>query len=132
MPYTLLGALKMSLLVGLFGALGALARYWISTGVYSLLGRDFPWGTAVVNIVGCFGFGLVWVLAEERNLIPFELRFVLLVGFMGSFTTFSTYIFESNDLIQTAQWFKVAMNLLGQNLLGLAALYLGFTFGRGF
>jgi fluoride exporter len=84
-----------------------------------------------VNIVGCFGFGLVWVLAEERNLIPFELRFVLLVGFMGSFTTFSTYIFESNDLIQTAQWFKVAMNLLGQNLLGLAALYLGFSLGRG-
>ncbi|GAB6057258.1 fluoride efflux transporter CrcB [Desulfonatronum parangueonense] len=124
-------ALKVILLIALCGALGALARYWLSLAVYTLMGRDFPWGTSAVNILGCFLFGLVWVLSEERGLIPLQLRFILLVGFMGSFTTFSTYIFESNVLLEQAQWFKLGLNLLSQNILGLAALYLGFLAGRG-
>lgn len=118
------------LLIALTGALGASARYWLSGAVCSLMGRDFPWGTAVVNVLGCFLFGLVWVLAEERNIIPAHLRIIILVGFMGSFTTFSTYVFESNALVQDAQWFKLGLNLLGQNILGIAALYLGYLSGR--
>ncbi|SDB47087.1 CrcB protein [Desulfonatronum thiosulfatophilum] len=124
-------ALKVILLIGLCGALGALARYWLSLAVYTFLGRNFPWGTSAVNILGCFLFGLVWVLSEERGLIPLQLRFILLVGFMGSFTTFSTYIFESTVLLEQAQWFKLGLNLLGQNILGFTALYLGFLAGRG-
>lgn len=131
MPLRFPDPLKIALLIGLFGALGALARYWLSTSVYLLLGREFPWGTSVVNILGCFLFGLVWVLFEERGLLPLQWRFILLVGFMGSFTTFSTYIFESEILLQQAQWFKLGLNLLGQNILGFAALYLGFLAGRG-
>ncbi len=117
-------------LIALTGALGASARYWLSGAVYSLMGQGFPWGTAVVNVLGCFLFGLVWVLAEERSIIPAHLRIIILVGFMGSFTTFSTYVFESNALVQDAQWFKLGLNLLGQNIAGFAALYLGYATGR--
>lgn len=118
------------LFIALTGALGALARYWLSGAVYGLMGRDFPWGTAAVNVLGCFLFGLIWVLAEERHLIPAHLRIILLIGFMGSFTTFSTYVFESSALVQDAQWLKLGLNLLGQNLVGFAALYLGYVTGR--
>lgn len=118
------------LFIGLAGALGAMARFWLSSAVYAALGRNFPWGTAAVNILGCFLFGLVWMLSDTRGLIPANLRIILLIGFMGSFTTFSTYIFESNILIQDGQWLKFGLNLLGQNITGFAALYLGFILGR--
>lgn len=119
-------------LIMLAGALGSLCRYGLSSGVYWLVGRAFPWGTAFVNLLGCFLFGLVWVLAEERNLIPEAFRVVLLVGFMGAFTTFSTFIFECAGLVHHGEWLKFVLNMAGQNFLGLMALYLGYAFGRLF
>jgi len=116
--------------IAVFGVLGTLARYWLSGAVQRLVGADFPWGTWVVNILGCFLFGLVWVLAEERSLISGEMRVFILVGFMGAFTTFSTYIFESAQIAFDAQWMRLAANLVGQNLAGFAAFILGMTLGR--
>ncbi|MFO7726766.1 MAG: CrcB family protein, partial [Desulfonatronovibrio sp.] len=72
------------LLLAMAGACGTLARYWLSTTTHWLLGPDFPWGTWLVNLLGCFMFGAVWVLAYERGLIPEHLRIVILVGFMGA------------------------------------------------
>lgn len=118
------------LLLALAGALGTLSRYWLSGMVHSVLGPNFPWGTWMVNILGCFLFGLLWVMAYERGLIPTHLRIILLVGFMGAFTTFSTYIFESTALAQDTQWLKLGLNVLGQNALGFSALYLGYLTGR--
>jgi CrcB protein len=117
-------------LIALAGACGTLCRYWLSGLAYDLLGRDFPWGTWAVNILGCFLFGVVWVLAEERGLLSAQARLLILTGFMGAFTTFSTLVFESGALMNDGLWFRLALNVGGQNLVGFAALYLGFGLGR--
>ncbi len=120
------------LLLALAGACGTLSRYWLSGMVHKLLGADFPWGTMTVNITGCFLFGLLWVLAFERGIIPAQARIIIMVGFMSAFTTFSTYIFESSALIQDVQWVKLGLNVMGQNILGFGALYLGYICARMF
>lgn len=121
--------LKLACL-GLAGAAGTLARFWC----YELLRRNFastmPWGTWLVNISGSFLFGLVWVLAEERNLVSAEFRFFALVGFMGAFTTFSTYIFEVVDLLRADAVVLAFVNLAGQNLFGFAAVLAGMAAAR--
>ncbi len=122
--------MRKIVLICLAGALGTLARYWLSGAVYGIVGRDFPWGTCAVNILGCFLFGLVWVLSAERGLIPAPARLVILVGFMGAFTTFSTFIFESAELARTSEWLRLGLNMLGQNIVGFAACYFGMVCGR--
>lgn len=117
-------------LIALAGACGTLCRYWLSGLVYDVMGRDFPWGTWAVNITGCFLFGLVWILSEERGLLSAQARILILTGFMGAFTTFSTFIFESGGILDDGQWLKLALNLAGQNVVGFAALYLGTGLGR--
>jgi CrcB protein len=117
-------------LIAVAGAFGTLCRYWLSGVVYDVLGRDFPWGTWAVNILGCFLFGLVWILSEERGFLSAQARILILTGFMGAFTTFSTFIFESGGILNDGQWLKLALNLGGQNLVGFMALYLGTGLGR--
>lgn len=117
-------------LMALAGACGTLCRYWLSGFAYDVLGRDFPWGTWAVNILGCFLFGLVWVLAEERGLLAAQSRMIILTGFMGAFTTFSTLIFECGELVNNALWLRMGLNLAGQTCCGFAGLYLGFVLGR--
>lgn len=118
------------LMLAVAGTLGTLARYWLSGAVYDIMGREFPWGTAVVNLLGCLLFGLIWVMAEERQLLRPETRLVILVGFMGAFTTFSSLIFETSELMRGALWAKAALNLVGQNILGFVAFAIGATLGR--
>jgi fluoride exporter len=124
-----LSPLNTALLVGVFGAAGALARHGLNTAA-ALLPGPFPWGTPLANVLGCFLFGLVWALSEQRALIPRPLGLILLTGFVGSFTTFSTYIFEAEALLQQGLWLIFALKLIGQNLLGFGALGLGFRVGR--
>lgn len=112
------------------GAVGTLARYGLGGLVQKYAGAGFPWGTLAVNVLGCFLFGLVWTLAEERLLISGQTRFILLTGFMGAFTTFSTFAFESGQLLRYADWPLVAANVAAQNLLGVGCLFLGFALGR--
>ena len=83
-----------------------------------------------MNILGCFLFGLVWILAEERGILSAQARILILTGFMGAFTTFSTLVFESGALMNDGQWLRVVLNVGGQNLVGFVALYLGFGLGR--
>ncbi len=112
------------------GALGTLARYGLGGLAQRLGNGSFPAGTLVVNAAGCFLFGLIWSLAEERALISSEARTVALVGFMGAFTTFSTLIFETSGLMRDSQWMAAALNLGAQNLSGLLLMLLGLTAGR--
>jgi CrcB protein len=114
------------------GAAGTLARYWLGGLVPRWTGESFPWGTLVVNVVGCFLFGVVWVLAEERFLISGETRVVILVGFMGAFTTYSTFAFETGQMFRDTQWMYAFANIAAQLLLGFAGLFLGFAVGRQF
>jgi CrcB protein len=112
------------------GALGTLSRYALGGLVQHLCGDRFPWGTLAVNSLGCFLFGLVWVLAAERVRISPETRLIVLVGFMGAFTTFSTLVFETQTLMRDSQWLLAAGNYLGQSVLGVALLLLGMALGK--
>jgi CrcB protein len=115
--------------LALMGALGTLCRYGLDGAVLRACGTRFPWGILLVNSLGCFLFGLIWPLAEERLLISSETRFLVLTGFMGAFTTFSTFTFQTVEFLQDAQWALAAVNSLGQMLLGLGLLYLGLMIG---
>ncbi len=110
--------------------MGTLARYSLGGLVHRLVPWPFPWGTITVNILGSFLFGLVWALAQERSLISGEARIIILAGFMGAFTTFSTFMFETGELLRNSQWALAAGNLVLQNLLGLAALFAGWALAR--
>jgi CrcB protein len=118
------------LLVALAGAVGTLARYALGGAVQRVAPATFPYGTLVVNVAGCILFGVVWALAEERLMIGTEVRTILLVGFMGAFTTFSTYAFETGAFLRDGQWAAVTANVLAQNLLGIAGFLLGVVLGR--
>jgi CrcB protein len=118
--------------IGAAGALGALARYSLAGLVQRIGGANFPWGTLTVNILGSFLFGVVWSLAEERMIISGETRLIVLTGFMGAFTTFSTFMFETSALLREAEWSLAALNLAGQNMVGLVCLFLGLLVGRLF
>ncbi len=120
--------------IGIAGAFGALARYGLTRLVQHLLGNTFPWGTFTVNILGSFLFGMVWMMIENHasaSLSP-QLRLIFLTGFMGGFTTFSSFMFETSTLIGQNQWGLVFVNLLLQTALGLLALFVGFAVGRWF
>jgi CrcB protein len=112
------------------GAAGTVSRYAIAGIVQKFSGAGFPWGTLVVNAVGCLLFGLIATLAEERLLISGQTRFIILTGFLGAFTTFSTFAFESGQLLRDAEWALAAANLVAQNVLGLACIFLGIMAGR--
>lgn len=111
------------------GGLGALARYGLALGVQRLAGSGFPVGTFAVNMLGCFAFGLVFGVLE-RSLLPPALRPVVLTGFMGAFTTFSTFAFESHALLRSGQVFWAAANLGGQVVLGVLGVALGLAVAR--
>jgi fluoride exporter len=118
------------LLIGFAGALGALARYSLSGLVQHLLGSGFPWGTALVNVLGSFLFGVIWSLAEGRLTLTPQTRTIILAGFMGSFTTFSTFMFETSGLMRDAQWTLAVGNIALQIVLGLVFLFAGLAIGQ--
>ena len=116
--------------LALAGICGTLARYGLGGFVQARTGGELPWGTLAVNGLGCFLFGLVWPLAEERLLISGETRQIILVGFMGAFTTFSSFAFETTQLLRDAEWAMAGGNMIAQNVLGIAFMFLGMTVGR--
>jgi CrcB protein len=116
--------------LALAGATGTLARYSIAGFVHRISGASFPFGTLAVNAFGCFLAGFLWTLFENRWPIPGETRAILLVGFLGAFTTFSAYILETGELLRSAQFVYAALNVLVQTSLGFAALFTGIILGR--
>ncbi len=120
---------KLLLLAGA-GALGTLARYGLAGLVQQQAGTRFPWGTLTVNLLGCLLFGFLWGLMDQRLLLPPGWRAPLLVGFLGAFTTFSTWVFESGQFLQGGQWLAAGANLLLPPLVGLLSLVLGLGLAR--
>lgn len=118
------------LFLGLSGAAGTLARFGVTEAVKRFAPGLMPWGTWAVNILGCFAFGLIWVLAEEGGAVSAEFRFFALVGFMGAFTTFSSFAFESVDLFRAGEALACLANIVGQNVVGLAAVAAGMAVAR--
>ena len=122
--------MKHLLVLACAGALGTLSRYGLSGLAHRLFGTGFPWGTAAVNLTGCFLFGVIWTLIDSRALLPASLRPYLLTGFMGALTTFSTWIFESTQLLNNGRIALLAANLLVQMTLGLLLFYSGVLLAR--
>jgi CrcB protein len=112
------------------GALGALARFWVSSGIYQLLGKSFPWGTLTVNVVGSFAMGFLLVLFLERLAAAPEWRAAVLVGFLGAFTTFSTFSIETLTLVEQGELTKALLNVLASVVLCVAACWLGLILAR--
>lgn len=126
------GALQKTWWVGLGGFLGANARYWIGGWIQERWGTEFPWSTFVINITGSFILGLFVTLVTERfivrNVVP--LRLLIAIGFVGAYTTFSTFELETLTLVQTATWIRAFGNAFGSLFAGFLAVWLGVILGR--
>ncbi len=119
-----------TLAIAVGGALGAVLRHWSAQGVYALLGRGFPYGTLVVNLLGSLLMGLLYVWLVERSVADGHLRALLLVGFLGAYTTFSTFSLETLQLLMGGEGGKALLNVLASVVLCLAGAWLGIWWGR--
>ena len=116
--------------VGVAGFFGAVARYSLDGWVSRLAGGGFPWGTFVVNLSGCFVIGLLTTVLTERLLPLPTVRVAVTVGFVGAYTTFSTFAYESLRQIQEGALGLAVANVAGSVVLGIAAAWLGVVAGR--
>ena len=120
-------ALLNAALVGSGGFLGALARYGLGGLVHRQIPLStFPFGTLVVNLVGCFGIGMIAGLAESRQFFAPEVRTFVLIGVLGGFTTFSTFGYETFALIRDTEYLRAITNIGLQVIGGLTLVWLGF------
>jgi len=113
------------------GSIGAVMRFLVSTGIYSWLGRGFPYGTLVVNVLGSLLMGLLYELFLQRLSISPEARAILLVGFLGAFTTFSTFSIETINLIEQGYLIKAITNVFASVILCILAAWCGLQIARG-
>ena len=118
------------LLIAIGAALGANARYLVGVWAGNRLGADFPYGTFMVNTAGSFVLGFLLALGIERLQLSPEARLLLVVGFLGSFTTFSSYTVESLNLWREAGLWPSLLNIAGNNLVGLFCAVLGAALAR--
>jgi fluoride exporter len=118
------------LLIAVFGAAGAVSRYWLDGRVSDLVHGQFPWGTFVVNVAGAFALGLLVALTTERLLPHPHWRVALGIGFLGSFTTFSTYTYESVKLAEDGALGLALLDSVGMLAVGLLAAFTGLALGR--
>lgn len=120
-----------TMMIAFGGALGALLRFWVSTGFYQLLGRDFPYGTLAVNVIGSLlmGFLSIWMI---DRLFATEWKMAILVGLLGAFTTFSTFSLDTFYLIENQAYLKALLNITSNVLLCIIALWLGMLLARQF
>ena len=118
------------LIVGVGSFLGGIARYGLSGLVQRLLGASFPYGTLAVNVVGCLLIGGVLHLVEDRAVLGPDARLFAAVGLIGGFTTFSAFGYETFALLRASDVWFAFLNVAGNVLLGLAAVWLGRTILR--
>jgi len=112
------------------GAVGAVLRYWVSSGVYALTGRGFPYGTLVVNVLGSLVMGFLYVWLLERMPGGVAMRAFLIIGLLGAFTTFSTFSLETLNLMEAGQIARAVLNTLLSVVLCIGAAALGVMLAR--
>lgn len=120
--------------IALGGALGTVARYWMTNAVAALTGPMFPWGTILINIIGSFIIGLVAHMTTPvgRVPIPFDMRAFILVGICGGYTTFSAFSLQTLELARTGHWFQAGGNIVLSVVLCLIAAWAGYALASAF
>lgn len=122
--------MQIVLYIAGFGALGCVARYYVSGWFYELFGRGLPYGTFAVNILGAFFLGLVMEFGMRSALLPVSLRTGLAIGFLGGFTTFSTFSYETFRLLEEGDFFVATANVLVSVVVCLLFTWLGIHAAR--
>jgi CrcB protein len=120
------------LLVAFGGSLGAVARYLIATAVAARTGGEWPLGTFIINMTGCFAIGFFLTLATERLTLNEGWRFFFPIGFVGAYTTFSTYEYETVRLVQSGAWGRALSYVLASTVIGFFAVVLAMWTARRF
>ena len=123
---------KTYLYIGLGGALGSMARFWLSLFVDGRIQSKFPWGTFLVNVIGSFVIGALAAVADQpgRFSLSPAMRQLLMVGICGGFTTFSSFSIQTLELMRAGQLLYAAANVVGSVLLCLLAVWGGHQFGQ--
>jgi CrcB protein len=117
------------LVIGVGGLLGAVARYAVATYIGSLYGVSFPYGTFLINMSGCFLIGLIVPLLERTSASPYW-RYFIPIGFIGAYTTFSTFEYETLQAIQDGQIMTGLLNVGLSVIVGFVAVWVGVAIGR--
>jgi len=118
----------LNLIIG--GAVGTIARYFLAGTVYRFMGTSFPYGTLIVNVSGCFILGFLASLADKRFILNPDVRILLMIGFCGAFTTFSTLIFETDNLVRNGQAIRAFSNIFVSVILGFILFRVGSFLGE--
>jgi CrcB protein len=118
----------VNLVIG--GAAGTVARYLLGGAVYRFMGTSFPYGTLVINISGCFILGILAALSDKKFMLNPDARLLLMIGFCGAFTTFSTLIFETDNLVRNGQMIRAFGNVFASIILGFLLFRLGTFIGE--
>lgn len=124
--------MKHLIFIALGGAGGALARHWLGNWVHALADSKFPWGTLAVNLLGSFAIGLMYIVIVERGVVHPDWRSVTIVGFLGAFTTFSTFSLETIALMENGQPVVALGYVLFSVTVCLVAVWLAMTMARLF
>lgn len=122
--------MRQIVLIACGGAVGALLRFGLSNGVAAVLGRAFPYGTLLVNVLGSLGIGMLYVILTERVVYAAEWRAFLVVGLLGAFTTFSAFSIQTLNLLELGLLGRAMANVILNVGLCLAACWLGLTLMR--
>jgi fluoride exporter len=113
------------LFIGIGGFIGSVSRYGLSSLLYRVLGDRFPYGTMAVNVIGCFTIGLLMTLFEDRWLVQPNIRLFLTVGILGGFTTFSTFSYETIEILRAGNFATGSINIFGSIIFCLGATWAG-------
>ncbi|GAP72736.1 fluoride efflux transporter CrcB [Candidatus Symbiothrix dinenymphae] len=119
--------MKQILLVGLGGGVGSILRFLASKWLMQSDKCGFPWATFLVNVLGCLLIGLLIGWSQRHNALDADMRALLVAGFCGGFTTFSTFSLENVQLFQTGQYATLVLYISATLIIGLAAVYAGLS-----
>jgi CrcB protein len=119
--------MQKTILIGLAGFVGTVGRYWLSDAIARQHGEAFPWGTVVVNLIGCFLVGCFYYATEERFALSPSWRSVILIGLLGGFTTFSSYGLQTFVLLREGQIVWASLNVAISNGVGLLMVWAGYS-----
>ncbi len=124
--------MKQAFFVFIGGGIGATSRYWLQGAVYRVVGTQFPYGTLLVNVLGCFLIGFLMTFFEERFLVSPSLRLFIAIGILGGFTTYSSFGYETIVMLQEGNYFGGMTNILYTTLSCLGATWVGTVIGKPF